>query len=51
VLAEARRATGDLASYATHVAALASFEGRPVAAWVRDRAAQLTYANRETAHA
>ena len=41
VLAEARRATQDLAGYARHVAALAGLEGLPVAAWARDRAAQL----------
>jgi hypothetical protein len=41
VLASARLATGDLAGHATHAAALAGFEGRPVAAWARDRAAQL----------
>jgi DNA-binding SARP family transcriptional activator len=45
VLAEARRATRDLAGHAAHMAALAGFEGRPVAAWARDRAAQLTAQN------
>ena len=51
VLAEARQATNDLAGFATHVAALAGFEGRPVAAWARDRAAQLTTQTREAARA
>jgi DNA-binding SARP family transcriptional activator len=49
VLAEARRAMQDLAGHATHVAALAGFEGRPVAAWARDRAAQLTTQDRRVA--
>jgi DNA-binding SARP family transcriptional activator len=49
VLAEARRATGDLPGHATHAAALACFEGRPVAGWARDRAAQLTSQNRREA--
>jgi len=51
VLAEALRATSDLPGYATHVAALGGFEGRPVAAWARDRAAQLTMQDRKAAHA
>jgi hypothetical protein len=50
VLAEALRATSDLPGYATHVAALGGFEGRPVAAWARDRAAQLTIQSRQAAH-
>jgi len=41
VLAEAWRATGDVAGHARHAVALAGFEGRPVAAWARDRATQL----------
>jgi hypothetical protein len=50
VLAEARRATSDLAGYDTHVAALAGFERLPVAGWARDRAAQLTTRHRQAAN-
>jgi DNA-binding SARP family transcriptional activator len=45
VLAEARRSTSDLAGYSAHLAALAGFEGSPVAAWARDRAAGLAVGN------
>ena len=51
VLAEARRATSDLAGYALHVAALADFERLPVAGWARDRAARLTTQPREATYA
>jgi DNA-binding SARP family transcriptional activator/tetratricopeptide (TPR) repeat protein len=47
VLAEARRSTSDLAGYSAHVAALAHFEGMPVAAWARERATRLTLGTRE----
>jgi hypothetical protein len=50
VLAEARRAVGDLAGHAAHAAALAGFEGRPVAAWARDLATQLATASHSAAH-
>jgi hypothetical protein len=50
VLAEARRSTSDLAGFSAHVAALARFEGVPVAAWARDCATRLTLGVRE-AHA
>ncbi len=49
VLAEARRAVGDLAGHAAHAAALAGFEGRPVAAWARDLATQLATARHSAA--
>jgi tetratricopeptide (TPR) repeat protein len=41
VLAEAQRSLNDLAGYSAHVAAIASFDGSPLAAWARDRAAAL----------
>jgi len=51
VLAEARRSQSDLAGFTAHVAALAAFEGLPIAAWARERALQLTTPHREAAHA
>jgi len=51
VLAQARRAQGDLAGYAAHIAALAGLEGQPLAAWARERAIQLASEHREAAHA
>ena len=51
VLAQARRSTSDLAGYRMHVAALAGFEELNVAAWARERAAQLTNQDRSEARA
>jgi hypothetical protein len=51
VLAQARRSTSDLAGYRMHVAALTGFEELNVAAWARERAAQLTNQDRSEARA